>query len=171
MSDPRQLEQAIRRVTNQTSFVRDLLIDALGWPIDNRAEALDDIAYEWTGAELQAAGLSEKVVGGRAFQIVLPGNPWGIFIFEFKHPDIFATGRGMTGVLRRVLQGLAFKRRGSRDARLAPFHRENLLFICSHKYESYRFAHFKVPQDGSSTAPMASFGWGPDDLSSLRTIC
>lgn len=171
MIEAREIENAIRRVTDQTTFVRELLIDVLGWPIDKRATSIEDIAYEWSEKELRAAGLSEEVAGSRAFQIVLPGNPWGIFIFEFKNPDVFATGRGMTGVLRKVLQGLAFKKRGSRDPRLAAFNRDNLLFICNHKYESYRFAHFKAPDSDSVTPPMASFGWGPDDLAAVRTVC
>ena len=171
MPDPQRIEQAIRKTTDQTSFVQELLIDTLDWPIDERAQIIDDIAYEWTEDEIRAAGLNEKIVGGMAYQIVLPGNPWGIFILEFVNPDVFTTGRGMTGVLRRVLNGLVLKKRGSRDPRLAAFKQENLLFICNHDYERYRFAHFRPTPDGSRTAPMASFGWGPDDLDAVRTLC
>src|SRR5207248_3084497 len=109
-----------------------------------------EVAYEWSEDELRAAGLTERVVGGKAYQIVLPGNPWGIFILEFTNPDVLTTGRGMTGVLRRVLGGLVPKKRSSRDARLAAFNRDNLLFICNHQYERYRFAHFRAPLEDST---------------------
>jgi len=171
MTDPGQIESALRRVTDQSSFVQELLIDALGWPVDEAAQTIGDIAYEWTEDELRAAGLSEKIVGGKAYQIVLPGNPWGIFVMEFANPDVFITGRGMTGVLRKVLNGLVRKGRDGQSANLPRFSEENLLFICNHDYERYRFAHFKHVPEGSSTSPMASFGWGPDDLDAVRTIC
>ena len=171
MVDARAIERAVRRVKDQTTFVQELLVDALDWPIDERTEAIDDVAYEWSEEELRISGLSANIVDGKAYQIVLPGNPWGIFIFEFKNSDVFVTGRGMTGVLRRALQGLTVKKRGSRDPNLAGFNRENLLFICNHNYQSYRFAHFKAPEKNSPTPRMASFGWGPDDVLAVRTIC
>lgn len=171
MVDPRIVERAVRRVTDQATFVQELLVEALGWPIAGSVHAISDVAYEWSDEELRLSGLSANLVDGKAYQIVLPGNPWGIFIFEFRNPDVFATGRGMTGVLRRALQGLTVKKRGTPDPNLAAFNRENLLFICSHHYQSYRFAYFKAPRPDSTTAPMASFGWGPDDVMAVRTIC
>jgi len=171
MIDPAQIESALQRVNDQTSFVQELLIDTLGWPIDDAAQEIGDIAYEWTEDELRAAGLNEKIVGGKAYQIILPGNPWGIFVMEFANPDVFTTGRGMTGVLRRVLHGLVTKGRGGHSANLPRFTQDNLLFICNHNYERYRFAHFKPAPEGTATAPMTSFGWGPDDLDAVRTIC
>ena len=171
MVDASQIETTLREVNDQASFVQRLLIDALGWPVDEAAQEIGDIAYEWTEDELRAAGLNEKIVGGKAYQIILPGNPWGIFVMEFANPDVFTTGRGMTGVLRRVLHGLVSKGRGGQSANLPRFTQDNLLFICSHNYERYRFAHFKPAPEGTGTAPMASFGWGPDDLDAVRTIC
>jgi len=171
MVDASQIETTLHEVNDQTSFVQRLLIDALGWPVDEAAQEIGDIAYEWTEDELRAAGLNEKIVGGKAYQIILPGNPWGIFVMEFANPDVFTTGRGMTGVLRRVLHGLISKGRGGQSSNLTRFTQDNLLFICSHNYERYRFAHFKPAPEGTGTAPMASFGWGPDDLDAVRTIC
>lgn len=171
MIDPMQIEKALQCVTNQTTFVQKLLSDTLGWPIGERAKVIDDIAYEWTEDELRAAGLSEKIVGGKAYQIILPGNPWGIFVMEFVNPDVFTTGRGMTGVLRHVLHGLVRKGREGRSSGLPRFNEDNLLFICNHNYERYRFAHFKPAPQDSATAPMTSFGWGPDDLYAIRTLC
>ena len=74
----------------------------------------------------------------------------------------------MTGTLRKVLRGLvpSKKKRSS----LASFNRENLLFICNHDYQHYRFAHFKAPRQATAeTAPLAAFGWGPGDP--IRTLC
>ncbi len=171
MLDPVRIESILHSVKDQKSFVQQLLIDTLGWPVNESAEVIDDIAYEWTEDELRSAGLNAKIVGGKAYQIILPGNPWGIFVMEFANPEVFTTGRGMTGVLRRVLQGLVRRGRAGTTANLPRFSEDNLLFICSHKYERYRFAHFKPAPEGSHTAPMASFGWGPDDLDAVRTIC
>ncbi len=168
MADPRKIEQAVKRVRNQKAFIQDLLIDALGWDIDERAEDVEDISFEWSAEELRADGLDKHIVDGTIRQIrPFKGNPWGIFILEFRNPDVFATGRGMTGTLRKVLRGLvpSKKKRSS----LASFNRENLLFICNHDYQHYRFAHFKTPGKDGQTAPLAAFGWGPGDP--IRTLC
>jgi len=168
MADPKKIETAIRRVRNQKAFIQDLLIDALGWDIDQRAEEVEEISFEWSADELRAEGLGKHLVDGTIRQIQpFKGNPWGIFILEFKNPDVFLTRRGMTGTLRNVLRGLvpSKKKRSS----LASFGRENLLFICNHDYQHYRFAHFKAPGKDSQTAPLAAFGWGPDDP--IRTLC
>jgi hypothetical protein len=130
---------------------------------------------------LRADGLDEHIVDGTIRQIrPFQGNPWGIFILEFKNPDVFAAGRGMTGTLRKVLRGLVPSKRKRSD--LASFGSENLLFICNHDYQHYRFAHFKSPGKDwtdradcgagvspAKTAPLAAFGWGPDDP--IRTLC
>jgi hypothetical protein len=168
MADPKKIENAIRRVRNQKSFIQELLIDALGWNIDERAEDVEDITFEWSAEELRANDLDKHLVDGTIRQIrPFKGNPWGIFILEFKNPDVFATGRGMTGPLRNVLRGLvpSKKKRSS----LASFRNENLLFICNHDYKHYRFAHFKTPDKNAQTAPLAAFGWGPGDP--IRTLC
>lgn len=168
MADPQKIENAIRRVRDQKSFIQELLIDALGWDIDERAEEVEDIAFEWSAEELRANDLDKHLVDGTIRQIrPFKGNPWGIFILEFRNPDVFATGRGMTGTLRNVLRGLvpSKKKRSS----LASFCNENLLFICNHDYKHYRFAHFKTPEKNSHAAPLAAFGWGPGDP--IRTLC
>src|SRR5205085_1634193 len=104
-----------------------------------------------------------------AHQIVLPDNPWDICILEFKNPEVFATGRGMTGTLRRILRGLVPKKRAIKNPSLKSFDRENLLFICTCKYQHFRFAYFKAPHGETKTAPLAAFGWSPDEPA--RTAC
>ena len=140
MLDPKILEEAIPFIKDQASFIQKLLIDSLGWPINEAAENIEDITFEWTADELRAEGLDKDLIDGSILQIrPFPGNPWGIFILEFKNSAIFNTSRGMTSTLRRVLRGLVTSKRKS--PHLTSFNRENLLFICSHQYKYYRFVH------------------------------
>ena len=166
MVSPKDIEQALSGVRDQASFLR-LLAHPLGWPIDG--ERVEDLSYTWTERDLRAAGLSTKVVESRIFQIAnLDRNqPWGVFVIEFKNPDAFIAVRGMTGVLRQVLRGLVPSKR--KDANQPSWKREHLLFICTHKYNHFRLAYFKSPPEGSKTAPLAAFGWGPDIPA--RTAC
>jgi hypothetical protein len=69
MADPKKIENAIRRVRNQRSFIQELLIDALGWSIDEHAEDVEDITFEWSAEELRANDLDEHVVDGTIRQI------------------------------------------------------------------------------------------------------
>jgi hypothetical protein len=90
----------------------------------------------------------------------------GIFIVEFKNPDVFLSGRGMTVPLRQVLSGLVPKQKKS--AHLPSFFREHLLFICTHGFRCFRFVHFKEPSVQFKQPPLASFGWWPGD--STKTV-
>lgn len=166
MISPQAIERAVASVKDQASFLR-LLSDTLQWPIDG--STVEDVSYTWSERDLRAAGLDAKVVHSRIFQIANldPKQPWGVFVIEFKHPDAFVAERGMTGVLRQVLRGLVPSKR--RDAKQPSWRREHLLFICTHKYEHFRIAYFKAPREGSKTAPLAAFGWGPDIPA--RTAC
>jgi hypothetical protein len=173
MPTPEQIQQAIQQVKNQRSFIQVLLRDTLGWDIPKEVGEVEDIAYEWSVDDLRAEGLDEKIAEGRIWQIQ-PLDPnlaqsWGIFVLEFKHEDAFLTGRGLTGPLRSVLRGLVPKRRGQ-QANLRTWERENLLFVCTHKYRHFRFAYFKAPKDKEKTAPLAQFGWNDGDAD-IRTLC
>ncbi len=168
MADAKKIESAIRRVRNQKAFIEDLLIDALGWDIDQQAAGVEKIGCERSAAELRAEGLEEHLVEGTIRQIRLSkGSPWGIFLLDFKNPDAFLAGRGTTGTLRNVLRWLVPSRR--KRSTLAAFRNENLLFICNHDYQHYRFAHFRTTDNKGRTAPLATFGWNPDDP--LRALC
>lgn len=162
------IETAIAAARDQKTFIQRLLIDALQWELDDRATDIEDISFDWSATDLRAEGLDEKIAEGAIHQLRPMGdNPWGIFIVEFKHPDAFTTGRGMTGPLRRILRGLVPGKR--KKSHLASFQREHLLFICTHGFEHYRFAYFKAPSQGAATAPLAAFGWGPEGPQ--RTLC
>jgi len=168
MSLPHKIEDALKEVRDQRSFIQRLLVDGLGWPID-RPAAVNEIAYEWGQKELLASGLDGPLVDGRIWQIqpLTANQPWGVFLLEFKHPEVFETGRGMAGPLRQVLRGLVPSKRKEPGAK--SWNREHLLFFCTHKYQHYRFAYFKSPLEKNALAPLAAFGWGPDIPA--RTAC
>lgn len=169
MTTASQCQNAIQSVRDQASFLNRLLCETLGWPIEGKIEKIEDISYEWTKDELGALDLNAKIIEGGIWQMQPLSNDqqWGIFILEFKNPDVFLSGRGITGPLRKILRGLVPKRRRRSD--LPAWSRENLLFICTHEYKHFRFAYFKAPCDGEKTAPLATFGWGPDIPN--RTAC
>jgi len=164
--DPKHVEAALAKVTDESSFIQTVLIDLLDWPIDPKIKTVEEIAYDWTKDELRAANLDKKVAEGRIRQLALPDCPWGIFIVEFNNPDVFQSGRGMTVPLRQVLSGLVPKRKKS--ANLPSFFREHLLFVCTHNYQHFRFVHFKEPGAQFKQPPLASFGWWPGD--STKTV-
>jgi hypothetical protein len=166
--NPQLIAAALKQVRDQTTFLNALLAETLNWPIANGVTDVDDISYEWSEADLRARELSKKLIAGRVLQVQLTTDqPWGIFILEFASDEVFKTDRGMTGILRQVLRGLVKNR--NKPGSVPSWRRENLLFICTHKYEHFRVAHFKAPKDDSRTARLAAFGWGPDIPA--RTAC
>ncbi len=164
--DPKIIEATLGQVSDEASFIKKLLIDLLGWPVDPAVKSVESISYDWSAADLKAAGLEKKVADGQIRQLVLDGCPWGIFLVEFKNPDVFKSGRGMTIPLRQILGGLVPRQR--RSARLPSFYREHLLFICTHNYQYFRFVHFKDPGAAFKQPTLASFGWWPGD--STKTV-
>ncbi len=161
----KDISTAIAASTDSAGFINHLLVDVLGWPVPPNS-AIEDITYDYSPEEVGAAKLNPNVVAGKIRQIVLPGCPWGIFLLEFKHPDVFTTGRGLTGPLRVLLRGLVS--RGRKDPSLPSFQREHLLFICTHNYQHFRFAQFRAPLNDFRLPQLASFGWGPGD--STKTV-
>jgi len=90
MADPKKIEIAIRRVRNQKSFIQELLIDVLGWDIDERAEKVEDIAFEWSAEELRANDLDKHLVDGTIRQIhPFKRNPLGIFFLQIPCLAVF----------------------------------------------------------------------------------
>ena len=63
-----QIENALKQVHNQKSFFQDLLATTLEWPLAD-AQQVDDIAYGWSQADLNAAGLERSLVEGPIWQI------------------------------------------------------------------------------------------------------
>jgi hypothetical protein len=169
MSTPQQIEAAIKKVQDQTSFIKLLLKETLNWQIPEGIENIEDMSYIWPADDLRAEGLDGKVVDGKVLQIqpFQQDQQWGIFLLEFKNADAFVKGRGLTGPLRKVLRGLVRKKR--QEANRPAWDRENLLFICTYNYEHYCFAYFKAAKD-TKFAPLSTFGWNKGDTA-IHTLC
>ncbi len=165
----RKLETALQQIDGFDSFVHGLLAETLGWDIKQHVHELEDIGHDWGEDDLKVEGLSSQLVGGRVWQIQpLPvdDQPWGIFLLEFNNPDAFVRGRGMVGPLRQVLRGLVPRRQ--RQHQLRAWEHENLLFICTHAWQHFTFAHFKG--DKAASAAISTFGWVKDQAG-WRTLC
>lgn len=171
MATPQQIYDGIQSVHDRKSFVHHLLTGALGWPIPDGIDDIGDISFEWSGDDLQADGLDDRLVDGRVYQIrpLADDQPWGIFLLEFKNDDVFLKNRGLTGPLRKVLRGLVHNRRKS--AHLRSWRCDDLLFICTDKhYHNFRFAYFKAPKETEKNAPLSLFGWNHGNTD-IRTLC
>jgi hypothetical protein len=160
-------------VTDHATLLNALLAETLDWPLADKIARIDDIAYGWSQEELRAQDLEKHLLAGQVWQIqpFRTHQPWGIFLLEFKRSDLFGSKgamTGATGLLRKVLRGLVPSRR--RDPALSAWQREHLLFICTHKYQQFRFAYFKAPRDKNLAAPLAFFGWNLGDTY-VRTLC
>jgi hypothetical protein len=168
MSLPERLEAALPRCRDQQTFFDELLHKILEWPIPQMG-TVEEIAFSWTAAELQAAGLDQHVVDARAWQIqrLEANQPWGIFVIEFKRPEALSSRRGMAGVLRKILRGLVSSRR--KDAGLPSWKRDHLLFICTYGWKHFRFAYFRPKYGDSKGSRLTTFGWEPG--TSPRTVC
>jgi len=162
------VQAVLSRVGNQEWFFQRLLGETLEWPV-GAAQDVDDLAFSWSAEDLRAADLERKVVEGGIWQIqpLAHGQPWGMFVLEFKNPEALVARRGMAGVLRTVLRGLVASRR--KAAGLPSWKREHLLFICTHGWEHFRFAYFRSKPEDPQASRLATFGWGPGI--SNRTVC
>jgi hypothetical protein len=163
-----KIEAALAKCHDQTSFFQLLLNDTLEWPIGD-IEKIEDISFGWSADELQAAGIEPKLVEGPIWQVqpLEQAQPWGVFVLEFKHPDTISHRRGMAGVLRRVLRGLVASRR--KDPNRPSWKHEHLLFICTYRWTTFRFAYFRSAPEDSRTPKLKTFGWAPDTPN--RTVC
>lgn len=163
-----QIETALSKCRDEASFFRYLLNDTLEWPVSD-AEQIEDISFGWSPSELHAAGIEPKLVEGPIWQLqpLEDRQPWGIFVLEFRQPDALSHRRGMAGVLRRVLRGLVASRR--KDPNRPSWKHEHLLFICTHKWQTFRFAYFRSAPEDSRTPKLKTFGWAPETQN--RTVC
>jgi type I restriction-modification system DNA methylase subunit len=162
-----QIEKALKQVHSQVSFFQTLLATTLGWPTGD-VRQIEDIAYGWSQQDLNAVGLERNLVEGSIWQIqpAATGQPWGVFVLEFKHEEALSPRRGLAGVLRKVLKGLVGARR--KDPNLPSWQREHLLFICTYKWTHFRFAYYRSKPDDQRSARLTTFGWSPD--TSNRTV-
>jgi hypothetical protein len=162
------IEKAVRQTTDETSFLRDVLAGALGWPIDMDATRIEDISYDWSADDLRITGLDSRIIDGTIRQIQpLPPNPWGIFVINFARAEVFVGNHGLTSTLRAILRGLVPSKRKS--SALASFDRDHILFICTHAFKHYKFAYFQAGASSPTYPTLTTFGWGPGEP--IRTLC
>ena len=138
----------LRSADDLLAFLRD----DLDWPLPEDA-LLDDLTFNWSNGDLRLGEkASQKLKGGvvRQLRPMHASQPWGIFLVEFADVQIYRTA------LRQILRGLVPSRR--KDASLAGWQHENLLFICvTAEFERVTFAHFSGESAGR--ARLATFGW------------
>src|SRR5205823_2934208 len=125
-----QIQHALEKVDDRASFLQDFLAETLNWPIEQGVEDPEQISYAWSKDDLQAQGLDNHLVDAQVWQFrpFRAGQPWGIFLLEFRSPHHFDTAHGLTGAtgtLRKVLRGLVPSRR--HDSALTAWQREHLL--------------------------------------------
>src|SRR4051812_3503034 len=106
MAAPKDVEKAVKNVTDQGSFVRELLVGALEWDIPDGVERIDAITLPWSEEELRARGLDRRLVDGQAWQIqaLRHGQPWGVFLLEFASDAHFTARGGLYGATGTVRQ-------------------------------------------------------------------
>jgi hypothetical protein len=162
------IQNALKQVNSQSSFFSALLNQTLGWPVAD-AQKMEDISYSWSADDLHAVELERDLIDGVVWQIqpLEHGQPWGIFVLEFKNAKLFTAGRGMASVLRKILRGLVSSRR--KQAALPSWKREHLLFICTYGWQRFRFGYFRAKPEDPRGSRLTTFGWEPG--SSNRTVC
>jgi Type ISP C-terminal specificity domain len=135
------------------------LHDELDWPVD--LENLDDVFFEYEPEELNLK--AEHTIAIRSIRQLRPltgDQPWGIFFVEFDRSKL------PTVVLRRVLQGLAIKRR-ERDGGRQRWHAQDLLFVSTWGEPGHKeiaFAHFAADQQAMDAPPVLRvLGWDESD--------
>ena len=132
--------------------------EELGWPI--HVDDWEDAVYNWEPEELNLK--AEHQVAVKSIMQLKPlvtGQPWGIFFVDFDK------GKLPIVVLRRVLNGLAVKRRtvgGGHQTWLA----RDLLFVSSFGEAGAReiaLAHFTDESDVGDLPTLRVLGWDDDD--------
>jgi len=152
-------EDRIRRVRSRDALIA-FLRDDLDWPAPPDLPA-QELCYDYSADELCLDPRAAERVQVQQLANFVPGQPWGVFLLETATPKLYATH------LRRVLRGLAPTARSQRPD-LPAWPAQNLLFIATHDYQQYTFAHFRGDQ--AATARLSAFGWERGDVG-VRTLC
>ncbi len=148
----------LRNTQSVEQLVR-YLHDELDWPVD--LENLDDVFFDYEPSELNLK--EEHTIAVRSIRQLRPlssDQPWGIFFVEFDRTKL------PIAVLRRVLQGLAIKRR-ERDGGRQRWHAQDLLFVSTWGEPGHKeiaFAHFAADQQAADAPPVLRvLGWDESD--------
>ncbi len=108
----KEIEVALRRVHDQSSFFNALLAETLRWPTREVAQ-VEDIAYGWSAEDLNAQHVETSLLDGSIWQIQPAGHgqPWGSL-----RPGVQAAGASFSA----SWHGRSAARRLKRSGRFAP---------------------------------------------------
>jgi hypothetical protein len=131
--------------------------NGLGWMMREDVDA-EELFYDYTDGNFANAGDGLKL---RQLINMTSDQPWGVFLVETSTPKLYTTE------LRRLLRVLAPKARAQHSF-LPAWPTENLLFIATHDYREFTFAHFEGSE--SARAKLKTFGWSQTEVG-VRTLC
>ncbi len=136
------------------------LREELGWPVE--AEDPEDATFEYTPDELGIdPDNAAKIKEIRQLRPLTHDQPWGIFWINFEPKRLPIV------LLRRLLSGLAIKRRASvKHLKHRAWHLDDLLFISAYGEEGERavtFAHFSQNADKEKLPMLKVLGWDDQD--------
>lgn len=152
-------EQSVIRINDYRSLI-NFLKDELEWPIPFDVKS-ERITYEYLSDELRLSDEDQKHLEGNIKQLIpfRQNQPWGIFLLELTKPKAYIS------LLRKIVRGLVPSKR--KTSELSSWHHENVLLICTYKYEYFTFARFEG--EHYSNSKITTFSWSPDEP--VRTLC
>ena len=149
----------LRSIKTLPSLIK-YLRDELDWPIES--DDAEDMTFDFSPEELGID--TDNAVKIKEIKQVRPlttNQPWGIFWVNFEPKRLPVV------VLRRILSGLAIKKRASaQKARQRAWSLNDLLFISSYGESGERavtFAHFSQSPDTDDLPTLRVLGWDDQD--------
>ena len=151
--------ERLRSIKTLPSLLK-YLREELDWPVE--AEDPEDATFEYTPDELGIDPESApRIKEIRQLRPLANNQPWGIFWINFEPKRLPIV------LLRRLLSGLAIKRRASiKHLKHHAWHLNDLLFISAYGEEGDRavtFAHFSESPDAKSLPTLKVLGWDDQD--------
>ena len=156
MPSDREKLQSIQTFPSLVKYLRD----DLGWHIVS--DDFDDLTFDWEpeelGIDLKTAAKIQQIKQLRPLD---DDQPWGIFFVKFEPKRLPVVA------MRRLLRGLAVKKRASANQAERPAWRKNdLLFISAYGENTERhitFAHFAENEQSGDLPILRVLGWDGSD--------
>ena len=149
--------EKLRRIHTIPALVK-YLDEELGWPVG--VDDWEDAVFEWQPEELNLKPEHQVAIKSiKQLRPLVSGQPWGIFFVDFDK------GKLPIVVLRRVLNGLAIKRRATGGGHQTWLARD-LLFVSSFGEASAReiaLAHFTDESGLGDLPTLRVLGWDEAD--------
>ena len=158
-TDHRRDLAKIRSFPQLIAFLRD----EMGWNIarDSFVDE-DDLFFDFTPEELGIDGKNAaKIQEIKRLRPLSANQPFGIFFIKFEPKRL------PVGALRRILSGVALKKRASANsAERAAWSPDDLLFISNYgegKERQISFAHFSQSESKKDLPTLKVLGWNNRD--------